>query len=341
MNGYQRIEAALKGQQPDTIPVMLHNFMVAAHEAGYTMEQFRNSSKKIAEAFIRSVEKYGYDGILVDVDTVTLAGACGVPVDLPVNEPARSHRGCLDDLDQARKLKVPDLSAYPYAANWLEAVRLLKEHFGDEVYIRGNCDQSPFSLASMIRGTQNWMMDFYTGSEESVHELLRYAREVTVQFVNLMAQTGAHMISNGDSPAGSDMIHPDFYRTYALPYQKDVVRAAHDHKLPYVLHICGNTEPILEYMIESGADGLELDYKTDLHAAFERMHNRVCFIGNVDPSGVLALSAPEQVRQVTLDLLTVFSKTNRFILNAGCALPPDTPEENLKTFIQTARDFVI
>ena len=30
-----------------------------------------------------------YDGITVDIDTVTLAGACGVPVDFPNDEPAR------------------------------------------------------------------------------------------------------------------------------------------------------------------------------------------------------------------------------------------------------------
>ena len=155
MNGYERIKAALAGEKPDQVPVMLHNFMVAAREAGYSMGDFRNNPKAIADSFIQSIEKYGYDGILVDVDTVTLAGACGVPVDFPADDPARSHRGCLDDLTKTDSLKMPDLSVYPYAVNWLESVRLLKEHFGNEVYIRGNCDQSPFSLASMIRGTQN------------------------------------------------------------------------------------------------------------------------------------------------------------------------------------------
>ena len=37
MNGYQRIVAALRGERPDTTPVMLHNFMMAAREAGVSM----------------------------------------------------------------------------------------------------------------------------------------------------------------------------------------------------------------------------------------------------------------------------------------------------------------
>jgi uroporphyrinogen-III decarboxylase len=79
MNGYQRVAAALKGEWPDTTPVMLHNFMMAAHEAGVTMAQFRNDPEALARSFIQAVEKYRYDGIMIDVDTVTLAGAAGRP----------------------------------------------------------------------------------------------------------------------------------------------------------------------------------------------------------------------------------------------------------------------
>jgi hypothetical protein len=32
MNGHERITAALKGEKTDTIPIMLHNFMMAAKD---------------------------------------------------------------------------------------------------------------------------------------------------------------------------------------------------------------------------------------------------------------------------------------------------------------------
>ena len=91
MNGFERIKAAMAGKPTDKIPIMLHNFMMAARETGLTMAQYRENPKLIAKAFIKSIEKYQYDGILVDIDTVTLAGACGVTIDFPVAEPARSH----------------------------------------------------------------------------------------------------------------------------------------------------------------------------------------------------------------------------------------------------------
>jgi uroporphyrinogen decarboxylase len=92
-------------------------------------------------------------------------------------------------------------------------------------------------------------------------------------------------------------------------------------------------------MIASGADGLDLDYKTDPAVAHQKMRHRTVFIGNIDPSGVLARGTPEIVEQKTLELLKVFTDTPRFILNAGCAISPITPPENVKAMIDTARQF--
>jgi uroporphyrinogen decarboxylase len=138
MNGYQRISAALKGEKPDKTPIMLHNFLMAAREHGVTMDQYRNSPKVISETFIAAVDKYQYDGILVDIDTVTLAGAAGVQVDFPVNDAARSHEGNIKNLDDVFGLKPVRVGDYKYIKVWLEAVRLLKEYFKDEIYVRGN-----------------------------------------------------------------------------------------------------------------------------------------------------------------------------------------------------------
>ncbi len=339
MNGYERIKAALNNQPTDKIPIMLHNFWMAANEAQITMSEFRENPQVMADAFIKSVEKYKFDGILVDLDTVTLAGAVGVPIDFPENEPARSAVGNLNELADVTSLKKVNIENYKYVQNWLEATRIIKSHFGDEIYVRGNCDQSPFSLASMMRGSQNWMLDLIMGEPGQLTELLEYCTDITNQFIRLMAQTGCDMVSNGDSPAGPEMVSPEMYEKFALPYEKRVVDEAHKLGLPYTLHICGDTEVILEQMLKTGSDAFELDYKTDTQKSFDLLHNKICFIGNIDPSGVIAMGSPELVEQKTIELLDIFTKTNRFILNAGCAIPALTPEENLFRMINVAREY--
>ena len=54
-------------------------------------------------------------------------------------------------------------------------------------------------------------------NDELVHGLLEYCTGVTCQLLKLMARTGAHMLSNGDSPAGPDMLSPRFYSTMRCP----------------------------------------------------------------------------------------------------------------------------
>ena len=337
MNGRQRIAAALAGQATDTVPVMLHNFMVAAREHGVTMAQFRRDPAVIAGALVASVERYGFDGIVVDVDTATLAGAVGVPVDGPEHMPARARSGCLATLEAVKDLEPADVAGDPRIQIWLEAVRLIKAAVGDEASVRGNCDQAPFSLASMMRGIEPWLMDLATGDEALVLRLLDYCADVTIQFVRLMAATGCDLVSNGDSPAGSDLISPRMYERFALPFEARVADAAHAAGLPYALHICGRTDPILTMMARTGADAFELDHKTDAALARRCLDGRATFIGNIDPSGVLALGTPDDVRRATRALLDVFTGSNRLIVNAGCAIPAETPAANLKAMIETAR----
>jgi uroporphyrinogen decarboxylase len=336
MNSKERISAALIGLPSDRIPVMLHNFMMAAREAGITMREFREDARVMAGAMVRSIEKYRFDGILVDLDTVTLAGALGVPVDFPENEPARTIGGCLADLHLVDSLKPVRIEDYRYIGIWLEAVRLIKEKVGADVYVRGNCDQAPFALAGMVRGSADWMMDLYLADEEDKTALLEYSTDATCRFIQLMAQTGCDMVSNGDSPAGPDLIPPEMYIRYALPYEKSVVEVAHRAGLPYTLHICGNTDLILEAMLETGADAIELDYKTDIVKIADVFAGKATLIGNIDPSGILALGTPEDVRIKTSELLKIMGPSNRFILNAGCAIPAETPEANLRAMLEVA-----
>ena len=338
MNGFERIQKALNGDWPDKRPIMLHNFMMAAEEAGYTMKEFREDPQNAADAFIQSVEKYQLDGIMIDFDTTLIAGAVGVQVDFPEDEPARIPKGLISSWDEMEKLKEVDLSKNNRVQIWLETCRLIKHHFGNEVYVRGNCDQAPFSAASMVRGTQEWMIDMMMPCPE-VEQLLEYCTGVCIQFIDLMSKTGVDMVSNGDSPAGPEMISPEMFRQYALPYETKLVDAAHANGLPYVNHICGNTELILTDMLDSGTDGLELDYKTDINKILESMGNDRLFIGNIDPSGVLALGSKELVREKTMDLLNIYKDSPRLVVNAGCAIPPKTPTENIMELVKTVREF--
>jgi MtaA/CmuA family methyltransferase len=340
MNGYERTAAALAGYRPDRPPVMLHNFMHAAREAGITMHEFRSDPTALASAFIQSVEKYGLDGVMIDVDTATLAGALGVPVERREDAPCVAVGARLESLADVDRLDPPDVAVYPAVQVWLEGVRRICEYFRGTVYVRGNCDQCPFALATLVRGMEGWLMDIMDPELESAaHELLEYCTEATGQFLRLMRQTGAHMLSNGDSAAGPSVSSPRLYRRFALPYERRIAALSHELGLPYTLHICGNTKAILPDLVTCGADAFDLDYLTDVRLAHELMKDSITFIGNLDPSSVVALGTPELVEAKSRELIELFAPTGRFILNAGCAIPATAPEANIRAMVHAAANW--
>ena len=97
---------------------------------------------------------------------------------------------------------------------------------------------------------------------------------------------------------------------------------------------------ILEDMLKTGADALELDHMINIKKAKMVCQDKACFIGNIDPSGVLALGTVEDVRRKTEELISVFRDSPRFILNAGCAMSRATPSQNLFAMIDASRSYV-
>lgn len=337
MNGYERIKAALEGTMPDRRPVMLHSFMLAAREAGYTMKQYREDPEIAADCHIRFVEKYGVDGILFDVDTALMACAIGVPVDYPEDEPARTHEIYLDSLDEIGKLENFDIAANPRIQHSVETIKILKKHFRNEVFVRGNCDQAPCSLACSMRTPANFMMDLMM-EEEKALRLIEYATDMCTQFIRLMAEAGADMVSNGDSPAGPSMISPDMYERFAYPYEQRMMQEAHQQGIPYLLHICGNTDRILQPLSKMKLDAVELDYKTNVESIHTLLGDHTTLFGTVDPSGVMALGTPEEVKKETQKILDIYTGNPRLVVGAGCAIPPMAPEENIRVIVQTAHE---
>jgi uroporphyrinogen decarboxylase len=339
MNGFERINAALQGQWPDKRPILLHNFMLAAREAGFSMKEYRDDPEKAAKSHIQFVEKYNVDGILLDVDTAILASAIGVPTYYPENEPALAHGALLNSIDQVNSLEIPDIAKSPRVQHALETMRILRKYFAKEVYLRGNCDQAPFSLASMVRTPSEFMLDLILDSENVIN-LLNKCSIACIRFVDLMAEAGADMISNGDSPAGPEMIAPELYRTFALPYERMMTEAAHTHGLPYCLHICGNTDVILTDLPETKSDAIELDYKTDTSAIYKTFHNKIALFGTLDPSGVIANGTTALVAKKAREILKIYRNSPRFIMNAGCAIPPTTPSKNIFKLVEVTRSFI-
>lgn len=339
MTHLQRIQAVWSGQIPDRVPVCLHNFMMAAREAGIPMGKYRRDPEAIACAHLQAVEKYGYDCVVIDTDTTMLAEAMGATSECAPNEPGIIVAPAIRSLREVDRLNVVNPERDGRIPVLLEAIGILARQVGNEIAIRGNADQGAFDLACLTLGTQTFLMELASNPDDTaITQLLEICYQSHLAVHRAVIKAGAHFTSMGDSLAGPDVVSPSMFRCFARPYEERMVRELACDGIRTVIHICGDTTLILDDLSAYDFCGFELDYKTDAAKAKETVGHKHVLFGNVDPSGVLARGTPNQVRQRTRELIELWKPAGRFVLNAGCAIPPTTPSENLCAFIQTARE---
>ncbi|MDR0719369.1 MAG: uroporphyrinogen decarboxylase family protein [Treponema sp.] len=342
MTGYERIMAALNRQKPDKVPLMLLAASPVATESGFTMEQYRSSAKNMAKANIAFARKYGLDGILLEVDTCVLAGAVGVPVDLPEDDPARVIGPASNDINELMDLMEPGRLYTNDRVNIIiEACGLIKKETGNEFLLRGNCDQMAYSLAMLAYG----MMDFFTDltdeeQGEKILKLIEKALYVHLEYHKMMKAAGADITSFGDSSCGPDLISREMFLKYSLPFHKKLHEELQKLNIKAVCHICGNLDLILEDVASIGHEGVEIDYKTDMNRAAPAMKGKSTVFGPIDPSGLFYFGTPEKMRLEVKRVLDCFGGRG-IVLGAGCAIPKGAPEANIRAFVNAAREYTI
>jgi uroporphyrinogen decarboxylase len=294
----------------------------------------------MADSHLRFARKYGLDGILLDVDTCMEAGAVGVPVDFPADGPARVSGPASDNIDGLLEMMRPEKPRdYDRIKIQLEAVDIMKREAGGEIFIRGNCDQMAFSLAMLSYGMENFLADLLDDElEEKIILLIGRAFDVHLEYHRMMLEAGADITSFGDSSCGPDVISPELFMKYSLPFHKKLREELAKMNAGTVCHICGNLDRIIEDVAGIGYAGVEIDYKTNIENAARMMKNRSVVFGPLDPSGVFYFGTPELMRAKTGEALDCF-RGRGIVLGAGCAIPKGAPEELIRTFVETARAY--
>jgi uroporphyrinogen decarboxylase len=340
MTSLQRCMTVIGGGIPDRVPICLHNFLMAAKEAGIPLEKHLTKPESAARAHLQAVEKYGHDCIIIDLDTTMLAEAMGATRDCTPGEPGHLAAPAIASLDDVAILKPVDPARDGRIPVLVEAVRIMVREVGDRIAIRANADQGAFALAALLRGMQDFMMDLAAEPDHpGIGQLLEVSYQSHLATHRALKAAGAHFTSLGESASGPDVVSPAMFQRFARPYQERLVRELAADGIFTVIHICGNTTAILDQLAQYPFCGFDLDYKTDARRAKATAGANHVLCGNVDPSGILARGTPEQVREATRQLIELWKPGGRFILNSGCAIPASTPGENLRAFVQAGREF--
>ena len=339
MTSVERCWTVLDGGVPDRVPVCLLNFMPAAAMAGMSMREYCTDGEAMAWAHVAAWERYAHDMIDLENGVAALAGAVGCAVDFEddtsppwVTGPALQR---IEDVDRLRPIDPATDGMLPEI---VKATRLISEAVDGRAFLLAEADQGPFSLATQIVGIEEFLIALMEPAKhEYVRRLLEYTTQQVITYGRALVEAGAHMTGMGDSIAGPDVCSPSQYRQFAQPYEREVVETLAAEGMRIGLHICGDATRIIDDMVQTGSPLLAIDFKIDRGTAKQAASGVTTLIGTTDPSAVMTHGTPEDVRAAVRADIEMLAGGGGYILSPGCALPYETPDANIRAFVETAQ----
>lgn len=189
----------------------------------------------------------------------------------------------------------------------LTPVRTAHERLGDRGIIRSHPfspgQGSPWQSFCTMIGTEPAII-MGMDEPETLHHILEAIVRRTLRVTEMWAGTPADMVEVGGGAGSSTVISPTFYREFGLPYDQRQNAVFHELGLKVVNHFCGGLMPMLDLVVESGADGLEtmtpaaMGGDCDLREASRRVGDKLFFIGGFDQNAGFERGTPETARKL-------------------------------------------
>ncbi len=326
MNGYERILAMFEGKPVDRLPLMPITMMFAADQVGATYGQYASDYRTLVEAQLVTAERFGFDYVSCISDPAREAADCGAPVQFFPDQPptADEVHSLLADKTKLAGLRVPDPLGGGRMHDRVQAAALFRQRVGGEKLIEGWIE-GPCAEAADLRGINRLMTDFFD-DPVFVRDLFEFCIDMGARFAKAQVDAGADLIGLGD--AAASLVGPQLYNEFVLPYERRLINAIHAMGTRVRLHICGNIGRILGGIGTLGCAMVDVDSMVPLSRCREAMGPEQVLAGNIDPVKVLRNGTPESItvalRQCRADAAP------RYIVAAGCEVPRDTPEANLR-----------
>lgn len=225
-------------------------------------------------------------------------------------------------------------------------LRRTKERLGDKGIIRSHPfspgQGSPWQSFCMLIGTEKAI---FTGMDEpsSLKHILDEILNKTLTVSRMWEGTPADMVEVGGGAGSSTVISPDFYREFGLKYDQRQNRVFHEIGLKVVNHFCGGLMPMLDLVVESGADGLEtmtprsMGGDCDLKEASVKVGDKLFFIGGFDQNAGFERGNPGLVRRMVHECFESAKNHGGYIIAPSDHFFTGNPE-NLKAFADACKE---
>ncbi len=337
LNSRERVLKLFSKEKPDYIPIFSGMGNVTVHgleKYGWKFPEIHTDARKMANMAASTYQLFGFESVVVPFDMGVEAEALGSKVNYYAHAtdilyPTISEHPAekVEDLN----LQVPsDLAKAGRIPVVTEALRILKKEVGDKVAV-GSWVLGPYTLAGQLLDLSQLAKAAFK-KKDLVGKVLDQLAGVLIQIIKIYRAAGADYITVREMGAGPDILSPRMFESLVRPPLKKIFDGIES---PKVLHICGDTNAIVDQMVDCGADAISVEKKNNVTETRKKLGPDVMIFGELDAYGVLSMGRPDDVDKAVKEAI------DRGV-NAiwpGCDLWPMVPKENMEALMAAARKY--
>ena len=337
---------ALRGQPTDYTPVWimrqagryLPEYRKTRQEAGDFLSLCKNP-ELACEVTLQPLRRFDLDAAILFSDILTIPDAMGLGLSLNEGVGPKFERP-VRSMAEINRLAVPDPELE--LGYVMDAVRTIKKALGNKLPLIG-FSGSPWTLATyMVEGGTSkdfkQIKSLIFSDPDSAHRLLSVVADAVTDYLNAQIAAGVDAVQIFDTWGGS--LGCRAYEEFSLQYMHRIVSGLNtgegENLIPVILFTkCGGQW--LERIADSGCDAVGLDWTTSLGNARQRVGNRVCLQGNMDP--MVLFSNADAVQQEAIAVLDDFGTPGQgHVFNLGHGIMPGVDPDLVKVLVDTVHE---
>ena len=336
-NSRERVLRFFRREEIDRVPVFSGMGNVTVHgleKYGWKFTDIHVDARKMASMAASTFQFFGFECAVVPFDMGVEAEALGAGVNFyphhtDIVYPTISNKVAekVEDLN----LKIPsDLAKAGRIPLVTEAIRLLKEEVGDQVAI-GSWVLGPYTLAGQLVDIGD-LAKMALKKADMVDRVLDTLAGVLIEISRIYREAGADYMTIREMGAGPDILSPRIFKSLIRPHLEQIFAAIQS---PKILHICGDTNSIVEEMALCGADAISVEQKNDVAESRKQVGPDMFILGNIDPYGVIVKGKPDDVENAVKDAIA--NGVNA--IWPGDDIFPTVPRENMEALMAATQKY--
>jgi len=374
MNSFERIWAALNLEEPDRIPTHTINIdgnvadKIIGRPKRTAFDVFDDMEKQYPDDWadkinsiivdieistfskaVRAGYEIGFDGVGVQyipfifesqTEMTDIFGKRHKVRNIDGNPYPDYYGGYIKNRDDWEKYPKPDMKEeYKTAKKFYKGVlRKCRDIKDDICIIAQNALTSVFPPVWQGMGMNNFARAL-KNDPKLIEERFRFCTDFVLTVFRAYSDCGAKIFLEGGDIAhkGGPMMSPKYFNKYLLPRYQEVSEAIHDWGGKYILHTDGDITSQLDFIVESGFDGLQCLEPpwVDPYLVKKKVGDKLCLSGNIDTKRILVDATKQEVEQAVANAINAMGKGGGFMISPA-NFHPNITVDRLKWMIEAA-----